>query len=76
MKTPTLTHRDVDLALYGENRPRFPAERLVAHRGEYVAFNWDGTEIVASAPEEEELGATLDRMGIPFSAVVFSWIDD
>jgi hypothetical protein len=67
---------DVDHGLYELNRRKIPPEDLLPYAGQQVAFNGHGTEIIASAPDEVELMAKLDAMGVPQSAVVISWIDD
>ncbi|MGL4550416.1 MAG: hypothetical protein ACRC33_04450 [Gemmataceae bacterium] len=73
MKTETVTHRDVDLALFEENNSKFPVERLQPYIYQYVAFNWDGTEIIDSAETDQALVAKLDARGIPSTAYVIGW---
>lgn len=56
---------------FRENRARFPLAELAAHRGEWIAFNRDGTRIVAGAATFEDLGNLLDALGIDGQDVVF-----
>ena len=74
MKSDQADLREVDLALYCRNRDRMPTEEVALYGNQYVAFNWDGTEIVASAAEEAELVAKLDAMGIPQRCVGIAWM--
>jgi hypothetical protein len=67
---------DVNLAVYSENRPKFPPEKLVPYMGQHIAFNGEGTAVVASAPEMDELFNKLDAMGIPQTAVVIGWVPE
>lgn len=64
-----------DLSHYEENRSKFPLDELAKYGGKHVAFSPDGTRIVASGETEEELEAALEAAGIPFSQVVFSYVD-
>lgn len=45
----------VDMALFLRNRANFPLQELARHRGRFVAWNPDGTRIVASCDKEEEI---------------------
>ena len=65
-----------DLSHYPENRSKFPLDELAKYGGKYIAFSLDGTRIVANGATEEELEAALQAAGIPFSQVVFSYIDE
>ncbi|MBY0229058.1 MAG: hypothetical protein K2W96_07255 [Gemmataceae bacterium] len=76
MKTETNNHREVDLGLHNQNRAHFPPERLVPYAGQQIAFNWDGTEIIASAPSDIELVALLHARGIPRACYVVSYVDE
>ena len=59
-----------------ENRRNFPAEELLKYAGQYVAWSWDGTRIVASAGNDEELHHKLLSAGLDPSRVVSSYVDD
>lgn len=73
MKHETNGHREVDQGLYEKNRSVFPPEDLLPYAGRYIAFNWDGTEIIASAPTDIELVALMDARGIPSPCYVVSY---
>ena len=64
-----------DLSHFEENRSKFPLEELAKYGGKHVAFSPDGTRIVGSGDSEEELDANLEAAGIPFSQVVYSYVD-
>ena len=63
-----------DLSLYHQNRQVFPREELLQYAGRYVAFSPDGTHILASGMDMEEVGRTLVAAGIHPSQVVGSYI--
>jgi hypothetical protein len=64
----------VDGRLFNENCNNFPAEELLRHAGQYVAWKLDGTEILASAPSEPKLHGRLRQMGIDPSQIVGEYI--
>jgi hypothetical protein len=64
-----------DLGPYHENRRRFPPEELLKYAGRYVAFNLDGTRIVASGRTEAEMEDQLRAAGIPPNQVVGSYVE-
>jgi hypothetical protein len=64
-----------DLSQYEKNRSKFPLDELAKYAGKHVAFSSDGTRIVASGETEEELDAALLAAGVPFSQVVYSYVD-
>jgi hypothetical protein len=75
MMTQTEKLAEIDLAVFEENRRKhIPPESLLPYRGQHVAYNAEGTAIVASAPEMPELYARLKALGIPQSRVVIGWI--
>ena len=59
---------------FRDNRERFPLEKLIPYRGEWIAFKADGTAIVAGAATIEELEARLEAMGIDGQTVVFEGV--
>jgi hypothetical protein len=61
----------VDLARYGENRRHFPAEQLQPYRGKYVAFDGEGTRIVAHGEDLQELFTRLQQAGLTVNDVVW-----
>jgi len=66
----------VDGALYNRNRNKFPREIELQHAGKHVAFNFEGTQILASGVDREDLEAALVRLGIPRDRVVFERIPE
>jgi hypothetical protein len=63
-----------DSATFILNRNRLPPEYLEPYAGKYVAFNWEGTEIVAHGDTYQELDDMLRARGIDSSHVVYSRI--
>jgi hypothetical protein len=59
-----------------ENQAKIKPEDLLPYAGQYIAWNWDGDRIVASAPTREELWEKLDAMGEDSGRVVFEFVDD
>ena len=64
----------IDLATFAQNRNRFPQEALQRFAGKHVAFNRDGTSVVASGPDYETVFSELEKRGIHVSEVVFDYI--
>lgn len=67
---------DFNGRLFVENRNRVPLETLLPYRGRYVAWNLEGTQIVASGNDEGELLDELRRKGFDLTAVVQSFVDE
>jgi hypothetical protein len=65
----------VDVVRYAENRAKCPPERLLTYAGRHIAWNADGTQIVASAYGNEALLEELVRLGIDPGQVVFDYVD-
>lgn len=75
---PPITERPDDSwldAQHFENRRNFPAEELDKYDGQYIAWSWDGSRILGSAPEWETLWDRLAAAGIDPHRVVFEWIE-
>jgi hypothetical protein len=61
---------------YLVNRQKFSPEALAPYAGQYIAWNWDNTQILDSAPTREELYAKLEAKGIDTQRVALEFIDD
>ena len=59
-----------------ENRRKVPPEELEKYRGRQIAWNWEGTQVVAAGEDLEEVFQKLDAAGVDASRVVFSYVDD
>lgn len=57
-----------------ENRARFPEEELAKYYGKHVAWNADGTRIVASGNDDGEVITIADAAGYKREEVVFSYV--
>ena len=65
----------VEMERFQENRVRFPLEKLIPYEGFHVAWNLEGTEIVAAGNSMEEVGNKVEAAGLPPNRVVFDYID-
>ena len=59
-----------------ENQRQFPREELARYAGQHIAWSWDGTEILDSAPDEQSLDQKLRAAGIDPGRVVIGYVDD
>jgi hypothetical protein len=66
---------DFDGYLFTVNRNNFPEEELARYSGKYVAWSLDGTQILASGDDEEEVDEHLRAAGIPVSRVVHDYVE-
>ncbi len=66
----------IDTVKFDENRWRIPPEQLLPYAGLHVAWNAEGTEIVASGKTRREVYEALEVLGINSSQVVHDYIDD
>ena len=64
-----------DISQFDANRSRLPAESLAAFAGRHVAWSPDGTRILASGANPDEVDEQLAALGIHFSQVVHDYID-
>lgn len=60
---------------YAENRSRFPLSELQKYQDQWVAFNSDGTEIVASSKDLVGLAELLNAAGVSPRDVYLERID-
>ena len=76
---PPITERPDDSWLdktFFDNRAKFPPEALLPYAGQYIAWSWDGSRILASAADREPLWEKLAAMGVNPSRVVFQYVDE
>jgi hypothetical protein len=66
----------VDMALFQRNRLKVDPAMLQPYINKRVAWNGDGTCILASGSDYPEVFAELDRLGVRTNQVVFDFIDD
>jgi hypothetical protein len=74
----SLPEKKVDppwLVDYDRNRAKFPLDELAKYAGQQVAFDLEGTRILASAATEEELEKVLVSKGIAPDRVVVGYVD-
>ena len=65
----------VDLSLFHLNRMRYPLEELERYSGQHVAWNPEGTQILAAGQSLDEVDGKLAQQGIHHSQVVHDYID-
>lgn len=53
----------MDIQKYLKNRVRFPLEELAKHRGEWIAWNRDGSRIIANSSDPEALDDLIRAAG-------------
>jgi predicted RNase H-like HicB family nuclease len=60
---------------FQKNRPRFPWEELLKYNGNWVAFNADGTRIVAHGKTLEDLFEVLKAANEDVHEVVYEKVE-
>ena len=61
---------------FQENQAKFPPEELLRkYGGQYIAWSWDGTTVLASAETRERLDEKLLASGYDLSRVVHDYVD-
>ena len=75
VSTSSQSHAD-RMRIFRPNRARFPLDRLLRHVGQWVAFNAEGTDIVASGADMDALMDRLAELGIDWQAVVLERVDE
>jgi hypothetical protein len=75
METNGVALKSPDLRHFDENRSKFPVVQLLAYAGQHVAWNAEGTRILAFGATREELHERLKTAGIHFSQIVHDYID-
>jgi hypothetical protein len=59
---------------FNANINKIPAEEMLRHAGKRVAYSWDGTRIVASGRDYQDVEKALDALGLDASEVVWGYI--
>jgi hypothetical protein len=63
-----------DGVAYRENRDRHTADDLRPYAGEWIAFNLEGTKVVAHHADAQEVVRQVREMGLGMSRVVMEWM--
>ncbi|MCI0403305.1 MAG: hypothetical protein L0212_07265 [Acidobacteria bacterium] len=66
----------IDTVKFDENQRKIPPEDLLPYAGLHVAWNAEGTKILATGTSTEELDQALAAQGIHYSQAVYCYIDD
>ncbi len=75
---PLITERPDDSWLdltFFENQAKVPPEALLPYAGRHIAWSWDGSRILDSAEELEQLIEKLTAVGENVHRVVFDYVD-
>lgn len=65
---------DMDMQTFQKNRDRFPVEELARYAGKYVAWNWDGTRILASDNDELRLAIAIRDAGLNTAETLIAFV--
>ena len=65
-----------DYLTFEENRKKFPEEELLKYTGQNIAWSVDGTRILASGKDLNEVADKLIAMGVGSNEAVLDWIPD
>ncbi|HJT75953.1 MAG TPA: hypothetical protein VJ739_02030 [Gemmataceae bacterium] len=76
MNDPKRMYPVPDLGRFEENRYKFPPEELIPYAGKHIAWNLEGTRILASGDSPDAVDEKLAAMGIHFSQVVHDYVDE
>lgn len=71
----TAKKQEIDMKVFLENRHNFPPEELMQYAGQYIAWNMEGTGIIANAADLEEMYRQVEAAGFDPSQVVGSYLD-
>jgi hypothetical protein len=74
MSDRNLTIPECDGALFNENVSKFPASELLKYAGRYVAWSLDGTRILASGTDPDELDRNLAAAGLQQGGFVEDYV--
>jgi len=61
-------------ARHFENRRNFPAQELAKYAGRHIAWNWDGTQVLASGETLDAVEEQLQTQGVDPAHVVFDYV--
>lgn len=75
MNSPRSKAPWVDGALYNENRNKWTYEELLPYADQWVAFNHDGTRILAAAKDLQEAMERLKASGLELQDGVWEHLD-
>jgi hypothetical protein len=60
---------------YFKNRPNFPPQELLKYKDQYIAWSYDGTRVIASDENVEQLYDRLQANGFDLARTVVSFVD-
>jgi hypothetical protein len=63
-------------ASFLENQRNFPAEELARYQGQHIAWDWNGSQILAVGKDRRELDQKLRDAGIDPLQVIHDYVED
>jgi hypothetical protein len=63
-------------ATFIENQRRFPADELLRYQGQHIAWNWDGSQILAADADRRALDQKLRDTGIDPLQVIHDFVEN
>ncbi len=71
-----MTATEFDPVMFNRNRDLFPESELTKYWGRHVAWNYEGTRILADGATGEEVDRRLKELGIDPCSTVESFVHD
>lgn len=59
---------------FDENQRKFPLDELAKYEGQHIAWSWDGTRIVASGADWDEVERKVIAAGVDPQRVVLDYV--
>jgi len=63
-------------ARFLENQRRFPPKELLRYQGQYIAWSWDGSQILAADVDRRALDKKLRDGGVDPLQVIHDFVED
>jgi len=63
-------------ARFLENQRKFPVDELLRYQGQYIAWSWDGSNILAADVNRRALDQKLRDAGIDPLQVIHDFVED
>jgi hypothetical protein len=67
---------EVDFSAFHEARVNYPPELLLPYAGQHIAWSPDGSRVLVSGKDLEEVDRKLQALGIHWGHVVHDYVED